>query len=215
MYRFVSYRGCARALCASAGAALFATFGVAAEVVEFAGFEVDVDATVVEGSGENASILVIDWDTFGGPYETASHAFLYRWEGSATLLDMLNAFQNEGVFTFTGSSFLSNIAYTDADGDTHLNPVNGNWELASGTNALGQWDGFDLSNPDWAFNVVGLDQEVLADGQFEGINAAFFDPADNFNRVGTALSVPLVPEPSSAALLGLAGLALIRRRRSV
>ena len=127
---------------------------------------------------------------------------------------MLTAFQTEGVFTFTGTSFISQISYTESDGDTHANPTPGNWELASGTNPFGEWEGFDLSNPDWAFNAAGADVEPLADGQFEGINAAFFDPAQNFARVGTPLSVPIVPEPTSAALLAAAGIALLRRRRA-
>ena len=85
---------------------------------------------------------------------------------------MLSAFQTAGVFTFSGGAFLENIFYNDADGDSHANPVSGNWELASGTNPYGAWEGYDPSNPDWEFNAVAMDQELLADGQFEGISAA-------------------------------------------
>lgn len=184
---------------------------VLAEQVSFAGYQVEVDAQA--GSGANASVLVIDWDTFGGPYNSPSHAFLYLWDGDATVLDMLTAFQDAGVFSFTGTSFLSDIAYTDADGDSHSNPTAGNWELASGTNPQGVWEGFDTSNPDWDFNLVGVDQEFLIDGHFEGINAAFFDPNNGYARVGSPLSVPLVPEPGTLGLVVLSGLMLGRRRR--
>lgn len=211
MFGFVSFRGRAQVLLAAVGAFSLSTFAQA-EVVDFAGYQVDVDATV--GSGANASVLVIDWDTFGGPYTSPSHAFLYQWDGSKTLLDMLTAFQSAGVFTFTGTAFIGEINYTDADGDSHANPNSGYWELASGTNPFGTWEGFDPSNPDWDFNAAGADVEILADGQFEGINAAFWDPDNDWARVATPLSVPLVPEPTSAALLAFAGAVLIRRRRS-
>lgn len=205
-----------RATCAAAVLVLLLIFvpPVHAEAVSFAGFSVEVSASV--GSGAHATVLVVDWDTFGGPYASPAHAFLYRWDGDATVLDLLDAFQDAGVFTFEtgfGGGFLSNIAYTDADGDAHTNPVAGNWELASGTDPLGVWDGFDLSNPDWDFSVQGIDAEPLADGQFEGINAVFFDPSNNFARVGSPLSVPLVPEPGSAVLLLAGGAGLLRRRR--
>lgn len=187
---------------------------VVAEVVSFAGVDLEIDATV--GSGANRTVLVVDWDSFGGPYASASHAFLYQWDGEATVLDLLTALQDSAVFTFTtgfGGGFLNNIAYTDTDGDTHTNPVDGNWELASGTNPLGAWEGFDLSNPDWDFSVLGIDQELLVDGQFEGINAVFFDPNNNFERVGTALTVPIVPEPGTAALVACGALLFSRRAR--
>jgi len=200
----------ARSIAAVSASGLIAS-PVLAEHVSFAGYQVEVDAHA--GSGANASVLVIDWDTFGGPYNSPSHAFLYRWDGDATVLDMLTAFQDAGVFSFTGSSFLSDIAYTDADGDTHSNPAAGNWELASGTNPLGAWEGFDTSNPDWDFNLVGVHEELLTDGHFEGINAAFFDPNNGYARVGSPLTVPLVPEPGTLGLVVLSGLMLGRRRR--
>ncbi len=212
MFGFVCLRGRARVLLAAVGALSLSTT-VLAEVIDFAGYQVDVDATV--GTGANASVLVVDWDTFGGPYTSPSHAFLYKWDGSATLLDMLTSFQTAGVLTFTGTAFIGQISYTDADGDNHANPNSGYWELASGTNPFGTWEGYDLSNPDWAFNEAGADVEILADGQFEGINAAFWDPDNNWERVATPLSVPVVPEPTSAALLALSGAALIRRRRKI
>lgn len=218
MVRFVSYCCRARFSIATAGLACACSASASAEVIDFAGYQIDIDATVTDASvtdglGDFASVLVIDWDTFGGPYASPAHAFLYRWDGSASVLDMLNAFQDAGVFTFTGTSFLGNINYTDTDGDVHTNPVNGNWELASGTNPLGEWEGFDTTNPDWDFNLGGMDLETLTDGQFEGINAAFYDPDNGYARVGTPLTVPIVPEPSSAMLIaGLAGLVLRRRR---
>lgn len=183
-----------------------------AEVVSFAGVDLEIDASV--GSGASSTVLVVDWDTFGGPYASASHAFLYRWDGDATVLDLLTALQDSAVFTFTtafGGGFLSNITYADTDGDTHTNPVDGNWELASGTNPLGAWEGFDLSNPDWDFSVLGINEEPLIDGQFEGINAVFFDPNNNFERVGTALTVPIVPAPGTAALVACGALLFSHR----
>lgn len=211
MFRFVSFRGRARVLLAAVGAISFTT-SLCADVVDFASYQIDVDATV--GTGANASVLVVDWDIYGGPYNSPAHAFLYQWDGSATLLDMLTAFQDAGVFTFTGTAFIGQISYTDADGDSHANPSPGNWELASGTNPFGTWEGYDPSNLDWDFNAGGADVELLADGQFEGMNAAFWDPNNNWQRVGTPLSVPVVPEPTSVALLTLSGAVVLRRRRA-
>ncbi|MEM6259940.1 MAG: PEP-CTERM sorting domain-containing protein [Planctomycetota bacterium] len=214
MFRCIASSTGSHAHAALAVAGLSLTGFAQAEVVEFAGFEVDIDATV--GTGQNSSVLVIDWDIYGGPYNTPSHAFLYNWDGEQTLLDMLTAFQNAGVFTFTGTAFIGQISYTDGDGDSHANSTPFNWELASGTNPFGEWTGFDANNPDWDFNAAGADEEIIADGQFEAINAAFFDfdvETQILTRIGTPISVPIVPEPASLTMLGLASLLLYRRRR--
>ena len=222
MVRLVSYCCRARFSIAAAGLACACSASASAEVIDFAGYQIDIDATVTDASvtdglGDFASVLVIDWDTFGGPYVSPSHAFLYRWDGQASVLDMLTAFQDGGIFTFTGTSFLGNINYTDSDGDNHANPVVGNWELASGTNPFGAWDGFDTENPDWDFSLLGINDEPLADGQFEGINAAFYDPENDWARVGSPLTVPVVPEPGAIAVLlgGVMVLAQRRRRKAV
>ncbi len=199
-----------------------------ADVYTFGGYQVDIDATV--GSGVNETILVIDWDTFGGPYVTPSHAFLYRWDGEETLGDLLRAFDAAGTLKVTAAQltddpatsvdetsalgFLNNLAYSDGDGDAHLHSNPFNWELASSFDPLAEWEG---DSPGWDFNPVGFNEELLVSGQFEGINAAFFEfdvSTEELTRFGSPLTVPLVPEPVSAALLGTGALVCLRRRRS-
>ena len=172
------------------------------------------------GSGENETILVVDWNIYSGPYQTESHAFGFRWSGTAYESDMLAAFNDAGVFSVDsgyGGSFLVDLVYNDGiESHTHADQT-GSWNLASTDDPYAQWGAMTSDWEklgEWDANRKGYDQELLADGQLEGINAIDWfggNPNAYFLDVPFAEAVPV---PGAVWLLGsgLIGLAGIRRR---
>jgi len=82
----------------------------------FNGTWVDVEAWT--GTGVNETILVVDWNRLdNGPATVSeSHAFGYRWDGTAYESDMLSAFNDAGILEVTtayGGAFVLNIKYDD------------------------------------------------------------------------------------------------------
>ncbi len=180
---------------------------------------IEVDAWA--GSGANETILVVDWNFMGGPYHTESHAFGYRWDGTAYESDMLDAFHNAGVFTVTsayGGAFLVNIAYFDGN-DSHLHIEPGSWNLGSTDNPYARWGPMNSNWTklgDWDANQAGYNQKLLQNGHLEGINAILwfgsYPPGTSIDDY--PLNVPFaIPEPTAVLLLA-AGLPGLRRRRS-
>ncbi len=174
---------------------------------------IEVDAWV--GSGENETILTVDWNVMGGPYQTESHAFGFRWDGTAYESDMLDALHNAGVFTVTagyGGAFLYDIVYNDGvDQHTHADEE-GSWNLASTDNPNAQWGA--MSNDwtklgDWDANMAGYNEELLQDGHLEGINAIQWFSGD---PNAYPLDVPFVPEPATMAMLAVGGVGVLMRR---
>ena len=178
----------------------------------FQGVDIAIDHFI--GTGDNETVLVVDWNLIDtGPTTlSSSHAFSYRWNGNQTVLDMLNAFDNAGVLDVTtgyGGAFLLNIEYIGPDSEAHSHTESGSWNLASTLNPNANWGTWN--NSEWDFNTMGIDVEPLADGQFEGINAILFFGTPSA-YVDDQLDIPLVPAPVTAAA-GTLGLALLAVRR--
>jgi len=177
------------------------------------------------GSGANQAVLVVDWQFMGGPYQTESHAFGFRWDGTAYESDMLNAFNDAGIFTVTsgyGGAFLENIVYNDGTETLSHADELGSWDLASTDNPHAQWgamNGDYTKLGDWNANQAGYDQELLQNGTLDGINAIlwFGSYPDGKTIDDYPLNVPLavVPEPTALALCAVGGgLFLLRRTRT-
>ena len=180
---------------------------------------IEVDAWA--GSGENESILIVDWNIYSGPYETESHAFGFRWDGTAYESDMLDALNDAGVFTVSssyGGAFLDDIVYNDGvDTHTHADET-GSWNLASTDDPYAQWGAMSsdwTTLGDWDANRAGFNAELLADGQLEGINAiGWFSGDPNAYFLDVPFAEP-VPVPAAVWLLGSGLLGLIGIRRKI
>lgn len=148
-------------------------------------------------TGVNQAMIVFDWDAG----TTESHAWLYRWDGSATLADAFDAIVSAegGAFSWSQDPFVQFIHYADDDGDNHVSAAPG-W--------ISFWGSADGES--WSTTASGVYDELLADGGWAGANANL--PSGTWP--GGAPSVP-VPEPGTALLvgLGLTGMA-VRQRRS-
>ncbi len=139
----------------------------------------------------------------------------------------LSVFNNNGELAFGQGSF----TITDVDGDTITGNIDGFWVRGADT-GQGSFNTFfngDLSNvvltdngaQDGLFNgnSGSFNLNLGLPGIFEGaLVQLFLQPGStffnsNFDGISTQVSGEIVPGPSAAALLGLAGLAGLRRRR--
>jgi len=183
----------------------------------FKGTWVDVEAWT--GTGSNETILVVDWNRLDNGLETVSesHAFGYRWDGTAYESDMLSAFNDAGILEVTtayGGAFVVNIKYDDVeDGEYHQHIEEGSWNLASTSNPDANWGTWGDS--EWDFNTAGITAELLADGQYEGINAImWFGSLPNYADDQLDIPFATVPIPGAVWLLGSGLLGLIGIRRT-
>ena len=221
MFGFVSFRGRAQVLLAAVGLFSFTTFTQA-----------DLQPGYATGEGANTSALIIDFAFIGGD----SYYFEYRHDGSANAEQMLVDLNAAGdldvdsqYFTFLVDGELVSSIYINGfsfDGSSAI-PV------FEGTNGE-SWSLYasDTATPpiNWVGQNVGPTDRFLSDGSIDGwsLNVSAFntlglDATDDTPATTTAQALAdvsgqlvwlPVPEPSSAAMLALAGTALIRRRRN-
>ena len=97
----------------------------------------------------------------------------------------------------SGGNFVNFVDFDANDGDSHV---------TSNLGWVSTWDSLDGES--WATLLVGVEDYLLADGGWAGVNPNL--PVDGWP--GDAPSVP-IPEPSTAALVGLGLLAMARQRR--
>jgi hypothetical protein len=184
--------------------------------------DVEVDIESWTGTGSNEALLVIDWNDEIAP---AFKVWGYRWDGSATPRDMINAikaadlrlFEADGGWNDTGGeSTVYGFGYdADNDGGSFIETGIG-VETGYATDAddhykegwyYGFWSHLGTSSVgalDWAYPGA-IDSFELTDGFIDGF-------AWDATGLYPSPVTPTIPEPCTMALFGLGSLVMIRRR---
>lgn len=177
--------------------------GAAAKGYTMQGLDIVVDYWT--GSGSNETIVVIDWNWINGPYTSESHAWGFRWDGTAYVSDALAAIDTTGaldVTTLYGGGFVGDANYNDPllDSDNHTS-----------TNFSGWWwlgDTID-AGANWIGNLDSIMVETLGNGKIEGFNLV--QNYDEWLVGSSTLTIP-VPEPCALTILAIGGLLVGKRK---
>lgn len=211
MFGFVSYRGRAQVLLAAVGAFSFACTAHA-----------DLLAGYAVGTGSNTSSVIIDFVFDSGD----AYLFEYHYDGSATSADMLLALDAAGgldldTSTFGTQVFINGFSFAGNSSTPDFNTTGSYWQF---------WLADEpVADPaTWTSSGTGPSLRDLSDGSLDGwlVNISQYNslgltptedtPPTAFSAATIAQvssSLVVVPEPTTASLLGLAGLVFAGRRR--
>lgn len=219
MFRFVSFRGRARVLLAAVGA-ISCTSAICADLMP--GYAV--------GNGSNTASVIIDFAFDAGD----AYLFEYRFDGNATAEDMLLALDTAGgldidtsVYNFgTGPLlFVNGFTFGGNSSIPDFNTTGSSWVYWLADEPV-------ANPPTWSSPSFGPTERNLSDGSFDGwsVNISQYAPAElgltptsdpptdfssaKIAQVSSELVVLPIPEPTSAALLAVAGAVVLRRRRA-
>lgn len=189
------------------------------------------------GSGANQAALVIDWNNGKSP---ESLLWGYRWDGTATGLDMLQAVVNADSRLFAhlgtyvwgtatlgfgydlnnsgGFAVSPSLAFDSGGLALDTNPDDNRVATDAADHWLEGWNnGFwayylkGSAAENWASALTGAGDRTLADGAWDG-----FSFAPGFASSDPREPTPaMVPEPGVVSLLTLSALALVWSRRRV
>ncbi len=188
------------------------------------------------GTGTNQSALVIDFQ-YGGTESATEQSWVwgYRWDGSATGHNMLDAIQAaDPNLTFDSTFFVGDANYQvgsntyEGQSDFVVEDVSWGYYIAGGSsplfddnwNKIGDFDaphgGTTMPSTDqWSISTSGAADRELADGSWDAWSFGPYDPSTFEHQTppsGTAFAA--VPEPASIVfLIGLAALSPITWRR--
>jgi hypothetical protein len=186
---------------------LMIVLAVSARTMGYTMQGLDVVVDYWAGAGSNETIVVIDWNLTNGPYATESHAWGFRWDGTAYVSDALAAIDTAGdldIATLYGGDFVGDAFYYDPslNSDNHTSAGYTGWWWAGDT-----IDG----GATWNATPAGITSEILGNGKIEGLNSV--TNYDEWLTGGATLTIP-TPEPCTVLFLGLGGL-LLRRCKNV
>ena len=182
--------------------AAISALGAAASAGAAISFD-EVDVTYWTGAGSNEAMLIVDWQ------ESRTLAFGFRWDfGAPTDLDLLEAvndhsdrFYREWLDGVPGGALYGIGWDVDADGFSKTDPDD--W-YEEGWYENGYWSQWVSGDGEaWDYGG-GIGMHELYDGAWIG-----WSWAPDF--IAVQPTVPLIPAPGAAALLG--AMLLIRRRR--
>ncbi len=210
------------------GAMALSAADAATIVYSFTGANETERATVTSNGFSSVGVTAGDMDSPSGNTSfgsfSGSQRFEHRLKGSTADTTFTITIPASTIIDLTGLSFLGGI-----DSTTGSNDIFGQWELAisTGSASTNKWNdtvaGTGTSFNTYSTALSGLTGLTDTTVTFTfttvlGTNAG--DPptgGNNNNRYITmddiTLTGSVIPEPSSALLLGLGFLALLRRRR--
>ena len=144
---------------------LMIVLGVSAAARGYTMQGLDITVDYWAGAGSNETIVVIDWNRTNGPYATESHAWGFRWEGSAYVSDALAAIDSAVLW-------ISQHYTAGRLSATHFITIHRSITTIIQARLYGWWWAGDTIDGGliWNGNDAGINTEFLSNGRIEGLN---------------------------------------------